>query len=240
MRIKIIGIIGLIIIGGVFWTGELKDAVVEKSQSQVSENAPVPTPEPGNYLLDIPFTSQAPWAEWDNSVFQDGCEEAASLMVIYWVRGKKLNKDLARQEIAALADYQKEKFGSANDTSAEDTVKRIIKGYFGYEKAKVKEIKRVDDIIEEIKNGRAVIVPTNGQLLGNPYYTQPGPERHNLVLRGYDEQKEEFITNDPGTKRGELYRYSEQVLFKAIRDYPTGDHLPIEKIEKKMIVVYNN
>lgn len=220
-----------------------RDAAFEEKepQKQTPENpqSSIPKTEPSNYLLDIPFTSQAPMAEWDNSIFQDGCEEAASLMAIYWIEGKELNPDLARQEIMALADYQEQNFGSSVDTSAQDTLERIIKGYFGYQKAEVKEIEQMDDIIQEIKNGQAVIVPTNGQLLNNPYYTAPGPERHNLVIRGYDEIKGEFITNDPGTKQGELYRYPEQVLFNAIRDYPTGDHQPIEKIEKRMIVVYN-
>ena len=49
--------------------------------------------------------------------------------------------------------------------------------------------------------------------------------------------KKEFITNDPGTRKGELYRYNETVLYSAIRDYPTGYHETINKIEKNMIVV---
>ena len=82
-----------------------------------------------------------------------------------------------------------------------------------------------------------VLVPTNGQALGNPYYRPPGPERHYLVIKGYDSRTEEFITNDPGTKRGQDYRYKQDVLFKAIRDYSSGYHEPIKDIRKVMIVV---
>ena len=58
------------------------------------------------------------------------------------------------------------------------------------------------------------------------------------MIRGYDSDKGEFITNDPGTKRGELYRYDQDVLYNAIRDYPSGYHKPITRIEKTMILVW--
>ena len=77
----------------------------------------------------------------------------------------------------------------------------------------------------------------NGQKLGNPFFTAPGPERHMLVVIGYDPEKLEFITNDPGTRQGEAYRYPVNVLWLAIRDYPTGDHEPITEVVKKMIVI---
>ena len=190
-------------------------------------------------LLDIDFIPQAPFGEWDNPIYQDGCEEAVSLMAIYWALDKDLNNQIAKEEISLISQYQEDNFGGFGfiDTSAFDTVKRIIQGYFGYNQVRVEKDIVLKDIISEIEKGNAVIVPANGQLLGNPYFTPPGPERHNLIIRGYDENTKEFITNDPGTKRGELYRYKEDVLYNAIRDYPTGDHLPITKIEKNMIVV---
>jgi hypothetical protein len=188
-------------------------------------------------LLDVPFTAQAPFGEWNNPIFQDGCEEAAVLMAIRWAKGGGLTKEEAKSEIIKLADYQKDKYGEYRDTSSEDTVIRIIRGYFGYSQAEVKRSIAVDNIIKELMNGNLVITPMNGQKLGNPHYTSPGPERHMLVIRGYDSKTKEFITNDPGTRLGEKYRYKEEVLYNAIRDYLTGYHLPIEKEEKVMIVV---
>ena len=58
-----------------------------------------------------------------------------------------------------------------------------------------------------------------------------------IIIRGYDPLTKEFITNDPGTRKGELYRYDATVLYEAIRDYPTGYHEIIPHIEKNMIVV---
>ena len=38
-----------------------------------------------------------------------------------------------------------------------------------------------------------------------------------LVIRGYTAKG--FITNDPGTRNGEEYFYTEEVLFNAIHDW---------------------
>jgi hypothetical protein len=58
-----------------------------------------------------------------------------------------------------------------------------------------------------------------------------------LLLIGYDPRTREFITNDPGTRRGKGYRYQEDLLFRAIRDYRTGNRLPIAGEAKTIIVV---
>lgn len=189
------------------------------------------------FLLDIPFTPQAPFGEWSDPRQQDACEEASALMAVRWARGQELEREEAKKEILAISKYQSENFGEFRDTSAEDTLKRIIIGYFKYDKAEVKKITAADDIIKEIEAGHAVIVPANGRKLGNPYFTPPGPERHMVVIKGYDEQKREFITNDTGTKRGEGYRYKKDIFFSAIRDYSTGYHEPIIKEEKAMIII---
>jgi hypothetical protein len=194
-------------------------------------------PEVRNVLLDVPFTPQAPFAEWDNPIYQDGCEEAASLIAVRWVRGQSLSLEQADEEIVAASNYQTKEYGEYRDASAQDTADRIIKGYFGYDRVEVKRDITIEDIINELMRGNIVITPMNGQKLNNPFYTPPGPVRHMVVIRGYDRDKKEFITNDPGTRRGEGYRYDQEVLYNAIRDYHTGYHIPIEKEEKTMIVV---
>ena len=93
-------------------------------------------------------------------------------------------------------------------------------------------------MIAELEAGNIIIAPTNGRKLNNPNFSNLGPERHMVLIRGYDYNKKEFITNDPGTKRGEAYRYPEKNLFNAIRDYPTGNHVPIKISKKTMIIIY--
>lgn len=189
-----------------------------------------------NVLLDVPFTPQAPFGNWDDVRQQNGCEEAAILMAIRWARGESLTFEEAEREILAISDYEKEKYGHFHDTSAQDTAK-LLKDYFGYNGVAMRYNISNEDIKKELAQGNLVIVPVNGQKLGNPYYTPPGPIEHMLVIRGFDDTVQEFIVNDPGTKRGEANRYDYQILENALRDYSSGYHEPITGIQTAMIVV---
>jgi hypothetical protein len=71
-------------------------------------------------------------------------------------------------------------------------------------------------------------------MLGNPYFSGDGPPYHMLVLTGYKRGK--FITNDPGTRRGEGYMYKEDVIMNAIHDW-AGSKETIRDGEKAMMVV---
>jgi hypothetical protein len=204
--------------------------------------APTSTPEAAqasitSLVLEVPFTSQAPLGDWQDPRQQNGCEEAVGLMAVYWAQGRSLTKEEARQKIIDISDNEQETYGEHRDTSAQDTLDRIIKGYFQYDKAFVQSVSSFEDIYRQLERGRVVIVPMNGQKLGNPNYVAPGPAEHMIVVKGYDSQTDEFITNDPGTRKGEGYRYRVPVFLAAIRDYPTGYRLPIKEINKVMIVV---
>jgi len=194
-----------------------------------------------NISLIVPFVLQAPFGNWDDPLFQDACEEAAILMADGWLEGKiSFTKEQMETGIRKIADLEKKMLGGFIDTSAKDTAK-ILENFSGQGKVRLGENIKLEDIVGEISAGNLVIVPTDGRKLKNPFYTAPGPVTHMIVIIGYDVDKKEFITNDSGTMRGKDYRYSEAVLFGAIRDYPTGSHYvnPIDesKIEKTMIVV---
>lgn len=188
-------------------------------------------------LQSVPFTAQAPFGNWADKRQQDGCEEASSLMAVKWARGQSLTKTEALKKITGISDWLLKKYGEYRDLSSADTVSWIIKDYFNYQNAALKKNVTAADIINELKKGNIVIAPMNGQLLGNPYYTRPGPRHHMVVVIGYDFVKKVFITNDGGTKRGQLYEYKTDILFKAISDYPTGNHQAAAKVEKNIIVV---
>lgn len=194
---------------------------------------------PANWsiLLNVPFTSQAPFSDWEDERQQDGCEEAASLMAIRWVNGQSLTNSDALREILAISEYERLKYGNFHDTSAKDTADRIIRGYFKYDKVLVKQNIKTADIIGELTKGNLVLVPVNGQKLGNPFFTQPGPYQHMLVIRGWDSKNKEFIVNDPGTKRGEGYRYQEHIIQNALMDYETGHKMPVVEGRTAMIVI---
>ena len=208
-----------------------------------SPEPPPPPPEetvrgPAEVIIDVPFTAQAPFANWDDPRQNYGCEEATSLMAMRWVSGQTLDLREALDTIIAISDFEKSTYGEFHDSSSADTLKWIINYYFKYAGAYLEYEITADDIRTELAEGNVVIVPVNGRVLKNPYYTAPGPIQHKILIRGYDDIKKEFITNDPGTRRGNGYRYSYAVLERALMDYETGRDVPIKETRTAMIVIH--
>lgn len=188
--------------------------------------------------LAVPFTSQAPLYEWKDQRQQDGCEEASVLMAMAWVKGEAgLTPAEWKERIVALADWEQEKYGEHRDVSVPDTVDWMFKDYFSYDNVRSENITGVDQLVEVLEAGSILLVPVNGQALGNPNFTAPGPEHHFVIIKGYDYAAQEFITNDPGTRLGKDYRYPEEVIYEALRAYPTGYHDHYDEIRKQAIVV---
>ncbi len=204
-------------------------------QNQYLPNTPDKI-EKDRVLINVPFTSQAPNAKWSDPRQQDGCEEAAILMAWLWINNDTMTKNEAEQAIIATAEYELKQYGNYHDTSAEDTAK-LMREYYGHTKLEVKTNPTIDDIKSALSNGKVVLVPANGKRLNNPNFTNGGPETHFLVIKGFDEPKKQFITNDPGTRLGEGYVYDYQTLYDAMVNYPTGHHLSQEGRPKAMIVV---
>lgn len=180
----------------------------------------------------IPFISQAPYAIWDE-LHNHACEEAAIIMVYYYLTGKDLSRDIGEKEILNMVDWQIKNWGGHFDLNVKQII-QLFKSYFGYENIEEIYDFTVEDIKKELADGNPVIVPAAGRLLENPNFTPPGPIYHILVIKGYDDEKSEFITNDPGTRRGADFRYNYQVLENAIHDFNNGDVLNGRKV---MIVV---
>lgn len=223
---------------------EIQAPKVNTVQTQeVGENFSVKSNSVQDFLVDsisynVPFTAQAPFGDWDDPLQQDGCEEASALMAVSWAKSEPITSlEKARDTIVAAGEWQQQKFPTGVDTSAQDTADRIIQQYFDWPYVEFKSIANWQQIVIALHNDALVITPMNGQKLGNPYFTGDGPERHMLVVIGYDADSQEFITNDPGTRHGKGYRYDVEVFWNAIRDYATGDHESIVGEDKVMIVV---
>ncbi|MDD5652126.1 MAG: C39 family peptidase, partial [Candidatus Moranbacteria bacterium] len=187
---------------------------------------------PDKIKIEVPFTSQAPYGVWDER-HDDACEEASLLMVVKYLDNDKLTPEIAEKELQSVIDYQIEKYGDYKDSDMEELV-QIAEGFYSVSNLEVIYDFKKERIKEELAKGNPIIVPTAGRLLGNPYYTPPGPLYHNLVLVGYE--GDNVITNDPGTKRGEGYIYDIDVLYNAIHDFP-GKKEDIEDGRKAMIII---
>ncbi|MDO8582362.1 MAG: C39 family peptidase [bacterium] len=188
---------------------------------------------PKKVLLDVPFTSQAPYANWKEP-YQDACEEAAVVMAAAWVQKKPLTQKLADTMIRELVAYQIKIVGDYKDTNAEQTAK--LAHDFYKLNTRVEYNVTHDDIRAELARGNIVIAPMAGRLLKNPYYTQPGPAYHMLVFIGYDDATKQLITNDAGTRRGKQFRYSYATIDRALHNW-TGLEATITKGRSAMIVV---
>jgi hypothetical protein len=190
------------------------------------------------FIEGIPFTTQSPFADWENSMEQDGCEEASSIMAMKWIKNEKLEKKDALDYILDISEYIENKYGEYRDVSVYDIKNWIFNDYFEYENIDVLENITKENIIGELNNNRILLIPTNGRILKNPNFVSPGPKTHMLVVLGYDISKNIFIVNDPGTRLGKNYEYDMDILYNAIYSYPTGYHEDAGFIEKNIISVW--
>jgi hypothetical protein len=188
----------------------------------------------------VPFIVQAPFGNWSDQNFQNACEEASMVMAMGWVNGEKtISASEAQKRILEIIDFENQTFGYSTDTNAAD-IERIFREYFKHANVQAKENITLEDIKAELQKGNVVIIPAFGQALYNPNFTQPGPVAHMLLIIGYDPLTKQFITNDPGTRKGASYEYDEDVLFAAIWEYPSGASdppMPAGKMMKAMISV---
>jgi len=156
-------------------------------------------------------------------------------MVKYFLDKQPLTPEIAEKEIQALIKFQIKNYGDYKDSSAKDLV-RLAFDYHGIKNLKVVYDFSRDDLKKYLAQGKPIIIPAAGRMLGNPNFKAPGPLYHNLVLIGYNGNT--IITNDPGTRKGKGYEYESDVLYQAIHDFP-GKVENILQGRKAMIVIEN-
>ncbi|MAF25425.1 hypothetical protein CL634_07615 [bacterium] len=205
--------------------------VLPKISDPIIEPAPTSKKIPATHDQNVTFVSQSPYATWDD-LHQEACEEASMIMVVRHFENQALDKAIMEEEIQKFVVWQAENGYDIDVTAGE--VKEIMKTYFNYEVEVTGDV-TVDRIKQELAAGKLIIVPAAGRELGNPYFTQPGPLYHMLVIRGYD--RNQFITNDPGTRRGARYKYKYQTVINAVHDWNDGD---VENGKKLMVLVSPN
>jgi len=210
---------------------EPEEDPVEESEDELPVQGEASEPNlAGAMNLAIPFTPQAPHANWELP-YQEACEESSLIMVNAWMVGHApglIEPNEADAQIQKLVDWQNKRFGYFEDTTAEETA-IIAREYFGYKNTKILSVTSMDDVLEQLRGGRAVILPAAGKKLGNPYFRGEGPLYHMLVVKGLTDDGR-VITNDPGTRRGADFLYDPDVLFEAIGDWNGGDPANGEKL----------
>lgn len=199
-----------------------------------TKSQPVAVAElPAEINLAVPFTPQAPHANW-SPPYKELCEEASVLMAMSYINKQKIpTPEFANAELLKIRDFEVKRFGYYEDTTIEETAV-IIREYYKYNRVKVLANPTVENIKQAVAGGQLVIVPAAGRLLGNPYFTPPGPLYHMIVIKGYTKDGR-FIVNDPGTRRGADYIYSANTIMNALHDWRTDGKIELGR--KAVIIV---
>ncbi len=178
--------------------------------------------------LPVPFVVQAPHGNWDQP-YQDACEEASITMLRAYYQGDdRANLSAAESDrmILDLVATENEILGYNRDTSLAD-VARVINDFYPFE-AYVVSNPTLEDVKREIDHKRPVVLPVWGRFLtSNPHFSPPGPTYHTIVIIGYDDAREQFITHEPGTRYGAKFRYGYSELMDNLQDFvPGADYRP--------------
>ena len=138
-------------------------------------------------------------------------------MIDYYYAGKELNKEVAYHGLLNLQKLKIKLLGWSLDENAEKII-QLINNYFPWE-AHLANKPSLADLKNELDHDRPVIIPVYGRALHNPHFQDSGPDYHTIVLTGYDNSSEEFITNDPGTRHGLDFCYSFATIMDAMHDF---------------------
>jgi len=203
----------------------------QENNNNTSPKQKIDLPESVNNY--VPFTSQAPLGIWDK-FHEEACEEASLAMAHYFLdkRNLVLSKE-AEKDIQYIGS--KTKGGGMEDLTIEQ-LKNAAEQLYGYKNWKIIDKPNMQDFKRELLVGNIIIIPLAGREIGNPYYKQPGPLYHMLIINGYDNKKGIFITQDPGTKRGKDFTYKFNTLLEANHDF-TGDKNKINQGVSRILVV---
>lgn len=170
-------------------------------------------------ILDVPFTSQAPERNWSEP-WLNACEETSIAMVHAYYQGKIFTVAKAKTAILEVFTIKHKKFGVSFDESS-SKVTSLIQNFYPWD-ARVQEYPTLAQIKEQLDLQHPVIIPVYGKGLHNPHFRNGGPLYHMLVLSGYDDEKQQFIAQEPGSRFGNNYRYSYTTIMFALHDYVPG------------------
>jgi len=174
---------------------------------------------PATFDTPMDFARQAPFGHWEVPYYEDACEEASVIMIARHIAGLPLDEQIMKDELDKVEPWEMDRFDENLSTDTEQ-VAAMAKEFYHLD-ATVSTDVSVEHIKQELVAGNFIILPLTGRDLHNPNYTYPGPLYHMLVVRGYD--RDQFITNDPGTRLGAGYKYPYSVLINATHDWNGSD-----------------
>ncbi len=184
---------------------------------------------PTELNLAMTFYPQAPFGDW-GMPWQEACEEASILLVSDAYYHHNWTREQFRDQILALVDWENKIFGDYKNTNAKQ-IAQMLHDDLGL-KSVIHSNPTFEDVQKILAQGHLIVMPFAGRLIGNPFYTNGGPDYHVMVIKGY-KTGQKVITEDVGTSHGEDYVYPWATLQNANHDYM----VPIQNGAKVMIEV---
>ncbi len=192
---------------------------------------------PDKHLIQTVFVPQSPEKNWDQP-WQDACEEASLLTVDYYYRDiDSSSPQTIRDDLLKMIDFENQQSFSHDMNLDQMTV--VAQKYLGYS-TKIIKHPSIEDIKKYLTKDIPVIVPANGKTLyqENKHFKDGGPYYHNLVILGYDDNKQKFTVHDVGTQFGAYFKYSYSLLLESIHDFPASNQKEdINNGDKKVLIL---
>ena len=113
---------------------EFEEEIIKPEEIAIEEEKEVAGVKIDNVSinLDVPFTAQAPTANWEQP-FQDACEEASILMVDYYYNNRQFpSKEEVTKILLDLVQWQEDNWSGHFNLPIEE-VALLAKTTFGYE-----------------------------------------------------------------------------------------------------------
>lgn len=171
--------------------------------------------------LPVPHLWEIPDGVW-TPPWSGACEEASLIMVEQYYLGTKslaFDPATAKKLISPLFPIETRLFGSNLDTDSARTIK-LINDYTSFD-AELKNNPTAEEIKNELRAGRPVISLHRGYDLRNPLhrFRRGGSSYHMMAINGFDEDKKEFLVNDPELKNGLDFRYNYDIILASLHDF---------------------
>ena len=221
-KIIIFSLIILLAVGlAIFATMRNPEKSPEKTPVTTTTEKP-----PSQVMIAVPYLNEAPEDIWKGP-WKNACEEATIVMVErFYLGDKSISIKDGKAFMQELFDIQDAKYGS-NANSDADRMEYLIDNHTTFD-GQVKRNPTLEDIKNELRNGHPVIALHRGFDLKNPHipFLATGSSYHTTVIKGYDDVRGQFITNDPGDSiAGAGYRYDYKIFMNSLHDYQYNTRL---------------
>lgn len=194
------------------------DLTSTPKSTDAEENIPIDPPS--TILLPVPYINEAPDDNWTGS-WKNGCEEASVAMAHFYYNGRnEVSIDEAKSFMQTLFDVQQENYGSDANSNTARTLE-FIKSHANFD-AQIVENPSIEDIKNELQEGRPVIAFHHGFDLQNPNipFLATGSSFHVTVVVGYDDDARQFIVHDDGDRiQGPNHLYDYDLFMNTLHDY---------------------